>query len=141
MKSPPAPGRRVSGLLKAMGLSLRRTCSDEADEARALRAQLATGARVIELDPNLVDPSFVRDRLVEPEGEARSKCSRPALRLTGSRFRSSSGPRQTTRAVIRQLMAIDALRRFVRLGCLSAQSHRAGAHGRATDRCSRQGKL
>jgi ParB family chromosome partitioning protein len=59
----------VSGSLKAMGLSLK-NLSDEADEARALKAQLATGARVIELDPSLVDPSFVRDRLAEPEGEA-----------------------------------------------------------------------
>ena len=52
-----------------MGLTLK-NLSDEADEARALKAQLATGARVVELDPNLVDPSFVRDRLAEPEGEA-----------------------------------------------------------------------
>ncbi|MBV8798177.1 MAG: plasmid partitioning protein RepB [Hyphomicrobiales bacterium] len=59
----------VSGSLKAMGLTLK-NLSDEADEARALKAQLATGARVVELDPNLVDPSFVRDRLAEPEGEA-----------------------------------------------------------------------
>jgi ParB family chromosome partitioning protein len=59
----------VSGSLKAMGLSLK-NLSDEADEARALKAQLATGARVVELDPNLVDPSFVRDRLAEPGGEA-----------------------------------------------------------------------
>jgi ParB family transcriptional regulator, chromosome partitioning protein len=59
----------VSGSLKAMGLTLK-NLSDEADEARALKVQLATGARVIELDPNLVDPSFVRDRLAEPEGEA-----------------------------------------------------------------------
>jgi len=59
----------VSGSLKAMGLTLK-NLSDEADEARALKAQLTTGARVIELDPNLVDPSFVRDRLGEPEGEA-----------------------------------------------------------------------
>jgi ParB family chromosome partitioning protein len=59
----------VSGSLKAMGLTLK-NLSDEADEARALKAQLATGARVVELDPNLVDPSFVRDRLAEQEGEA-----------------------------------------------------------------------
>jgi ParB family transcriptional regulator, chromosome partitioning protein len=59
----------VSGSLKAMGLSLK-NLSDEADEARALKAQLAAGTRVVELDPNLVDPSFVRDRLAEPEGEA-----------------------------------------------------------------------
>jgi len=59
----------VSGSLKAMGLTLK-NLSDEADEARALKAQLASGARVVELDPNLVDPSFIRDRLAEPEGEA-----------------------------------------------------------------------
>jgi ParB family transcriptional regulator, chromosome partitioning protein len=59
----------VSGSLKAMGLTLK-SLSDEADEARALKAQLATGAQVVDLDPNLVDPSFVRDRLAEPEGEA-----------------------------------------------------------------------
>jgi ParB family chromosome partitioning protein len=59
----------VSGSLKAMGLTLK-SLSDEADEARALKAQLATGAQVVDLDPHLVDPSFVRDRLAEPEGEA-----------------------------------------------------------------------
>jgi ParB family chromosome partitioning protein len=52
-----------------MGLTLK-SLSDEADEARALKAQLATGAQVVDLDPHLVDPSFVRDRLAEPEGEA-----------------------------------------------------------------------
>jgi ParB family chromosome partitioning protein len=70
----PAPDDRplrnpvASGSLKAMGLSLK-SLSDEADEARALRAQLASGAQVVELDPNLIDPSFVRDRLEEPRGE------------------------------------------------------------------------
>ena len=59
----------VSGSLKAMGLTLK-SLSDEADEARVLKAQLATGAQVVDLDPHLVDPSFVRDRLAEPEGEA-----------------------------------------------------------------------
>ncbi|SDF01927.1 chromosome partitioning protein, ParB family [Bradyrhizobium brasilense] len=63
MRSPVA-----SGSLKAMGLSLK-SLSDEADEARALRAQLASGAQVVELDPNLVDPSFIRDRLDDVDGE------------------------------------------------------------------------
>ena len=58
----------ASGSLKAMGLSLK-SLSDEADEARELRAQLASGAQVVELDPNLVDPSFIRDRLEDAEGE------------------------------------------------------------------------
>src|SRR4029077_11542940 len=65
----PVRQRGGSGSLKAMGLTLK-NLSDEADEARALKVQLATGARVVELDPNLVDPSFVRDRLAESEGEA-----------------------------------------------------------------------
>jgi ParB family transcriptional regulator, chromosome partitioning protein len=59
----PAP----SGPLKAMGLSLK-NLADDADDARALRAQLASGTQIVELDPNLIDPSFVRDRL-ETGGE------------------------------------------------------------------------
>jgi ParB family chromosome partitioning protein len=51
-----------SGSLKAMGLSLQ-SLSDEADEARALREQLGRGDHVVELDPTLIDPSFIRDRL------------------------------------------------------------------------------
>lgn len=72
---PPAPSKErsvrppvTSGSLKAMGLSLK-SLSDDADEAHALRAQLAAGAKVVELDPNLVEPSFIRDRLDEVEGE------------------------------------------------------------------------
>lgn len=57
-----------SGSLKAMGLSLK-SLSDDADEARALRAQLASGAQVIDIDPNLIDPSFIRDRLNDVAGE------------------------------------------------------------------------
>lgn len=58
----PARTPVASGSLKAMGLSLK-SLADEADEARALKAQLAAGAQVVELDPQLIDPSFVRDRL------------------------------------------------------------------------------
>ena len=63
----PAPRpAAASGSLKAMGLSLK-SMSDDADETRALRAQLAAGAQVVELDPELVDPSFIRDRLENGE--------------------------------------------------------------------------
>ena len=58
----------ASGSLKAMGLSLQ-SLSADADEARLLRAQIASGAQVVDLDPNLIDPSFIRDRLDEPAGE------------------------------------------------------------------------
>jgi ParB family chromosome partitioning protein len=59
-RQPKAPVQ--SGSLKAMGLSLQ-SLSDEADEAQGLREQLAAGAHVIEIDPDLIDPSFIRDRL------------------------------------------------------------------------------
>lgn len=65
-RSPRPPAK--SGSLKAMGLSLQ-SLSDEADEARTLREQLAAGAHVVELDPNLIDPSFIRDRLDDTAGE------------------------------------------------------------------------
>jgi ParB family chromosome partitioning protein len=72
--APPPPEERqarlpvASGSLKAMGLTLK-SLSDEADEARELRAQLASGAQVVDLDPNLIDPSFIRDRLDGSQGE------------------------------------------------------------------------
>jgi ParB family chromosome partitioning protein len=58
----------ASGSLKAMGLSLK-SLSDDAEEANALRAQLAAGEHVVEIDPHLVDPSFIRDRLDNIEGD------------------------------------------------------------------------
>ncbi|MBY3060348.1 plasmid partitioning protein RepB [Rhizobium leguminosarum] len=57
-----------SGSLKAMGLSLQ-SLSDDADEAQVLRAQLASGSQVVELDPDLVDPAFIRDRLNIIDGD------------------------------------------------------------------------
>ncbi len=51
-----------SGSLKAMGLSLQ-SLSDDADEAQALRDKLASGEHVIEIDADLIDASFIRDRL------------------------------------------------------------------------------
>ena len=58
----------ASGSLKAMGLSLK-SLSDDADEAKALRAQLVSGAQVVEIDSNVVDPAFIQDRLNTTEGD------------------------------------------------------------------------
>jgi ParB family chromosome partitioning protein len=55
-----------SGSVKAMGLSLQ-SLSDEADEAKELREQLSAGSHVVELDPECIDPSFIRDRLPDPK--------------------------------------------------------------------------
>lgn len=69
--APPASTRSApakSGSLKAMGLSLQ-GLTQEVDEARALRAQLAAGGQVIDLDPGVVDPSFIRDRIADERGD------------------------------------------------------------------------
>lgn len=62
---PPAPasGSRVpSGAVRAMGLSLGRI-EENAARAEALERQLARGELLHELDPQLVEPSFVDDRI------------------------------------------------------------------------------
>lgn len=59
----------ASGALRAMGLSLERLSAD-AERARNLEAMIAAGDRVIELDPEQIDSSFVRDRLGEDEAGA-----------------------------------------------------------------------
>ncbi|NVD40105.1 plasmid partitioning protein RepB [Ensifer sp. HO-A22] len=58
--------RAASGAIKAMGLSLG-SITREAEEARSLREALHQGERVVELDPDLVDASFVGDRLTDGE--------------------------------------------------------------------------
>ncbi|MDR6635903.1 ParB family chromosome partitioning protein [Phyllobacterium sp. 1468] len=51
-----------SGSLKAMGLSLQ-SLSDDAEDAQALRAQLQSGEYVVDIEPDRIDASFIRDRL------------------------------------------------------------------------------
>src|SRR5690349_10072855 len=65
----PAPPRAGSGAVRAMGLSLQKL-SAEAGDARALRAQLASGAHAVDLAPGLIEPSFVADRLSRDADEA-----------------------------------------------------------------------
>lgn len=60
--APHAPGREVSGSVKAMRLSLGEI-GRKAAETEALRAALEAGERAVELDPDQVEPSFVVDRL------------------------------------------------------------------------------
>jgi len=64
----PVPDPHVSrvpvkpGALKSMGLSLQ-NLSDEAEKAHALRERIETGEVVVEIDPQSIVPSFLRDRL------------------------------------------------------------------------------
>src|SRR3954468_16866368 len=62
----PTPPKRTEpvrpGPLRSIGLSLKQM-SAEADDARALRAQIEGGLHVVDLDPSLIDPSFITDRI------------------------------------------------------------------------------
>ena len=62
-----APARAVSGSVRAMGLSLDRLGA-AAQEADLLRAQLAAGDSVVEIDPLRIAPSFVSDRMAAEAG-------------------------------------------------------------------------
>jgi ParB family chromosome partitioning protein len=54
--------RVPSGAIKAMNLGLQRLTKD-AEDAKSLRAQLEQGEHVVDLDPALIDASFVADRI------------------------------------------------------------------------------
>ncbi len=64
--SPSEPGTRAkpirAGALRTMGLTLKEMSAD-ADDAHALREQIQGGHQVVELDPAIIDPSFVADRI------------------------------------------------------------------------------
>jgi ParB family transcriptional regulator, chromosome partitioning protein len=58
----PKPARVAAGSVRAMGLELHRL-TEQADEAQVLRQQIENGSIVAELDPEMLEPSFVSDRL------------------------------------------------------------------------------
>jgi ParB family chromosome partitioning protein len=60
------PARTASGAVKAMGLTLS-SITREAEEARALRKALEEGERIVSLDTDRIDVSFVSDRLSDEE--------------------------------------------------------------------------
>jgi len=59
MDGPPAANRVPSGAVRAMGLNL----GQLREEAQSLRAQIEAGAAVVELDPSLIESSFISDRI------------------------------------------------------------------------------
>lgn len=67
--APDMPGPVASGALRAMGWSLERMSAD-AETARDLKAKIEAGEHVVELDPGLVDASFISDRIpIEHDAE------------------------------------------------------------------------
>lgn len=58
----PHPQHKPAGAVRAMNLSLGRL-GDEAAQARELRSALAAGDKVVELNPNQIEASFIQDRI------------------------------------------------------------------------------
>ena len=58
----PKPVRVASGSVRAIGLELGRL-TEQAEEAHALRQQLENGSIIVELAPEILEPSFISDRL------------------------------------------------------------------------------
>jgi len=72
---PPASNAPAMSAFTARGApgSLSRSIGDlaaKASAAKELEAKLTAGQIVVELDPNLVDPSFIADRMAVPNDEA-----------------------------------------------------------------------
>ena len=61
------PTRVAAGAVRAMGLELHRL-TEQAGEGEALRRHFVDGTAVVDLDPWLLEPSFVTDRLA-PTGD------------------------------------------------------------------------
>lgn len=64
--APAAPGRASSGAVRTMGLTLT-SISREMEEARALREALENGERILALDPDKIEASFISDRLSDED--------------------------------------------------------------------------
>jgi ParB family chromosome partitioning protein len=65
-EQPNSKERTGSGAVRAMGLSLGRLAAD-AQNAREIKEALQSGNMVVELDPELIDDSFISDRLLNGE--------------------------------------------------------------------------
>jgi ParB family chromosome partitioning protein len=122
---PEARARAASGAVKAMGLSLG-GLSREIEDARRLKESLSAADRVIEIEPELIDTSFVSDRLghddrdesfqtlmqsIETSGQQVPVLVRPHPEKSG-RFQTAYGHRriraaarlgQRVRAIVREL--------------------------------------
>lgn len=95
--SEPKPVRVAAGSVRAMGLELNRL-TEEAGQAEILREQLTNSTIVVELDPELIEPSFIADRLaptsdpqyrqlvesVRKEGQTIPILVRPLLNKSGA---------------------------------------------------------
>jgi len=127
---PPMPEPVASGALRAMGFSLERM-SLEAESARDLKAKIAAGEYVVELDPKLVNASFVSDRIpvehdsefdtfvksIEEQGQQVPILVRPDTQAEG-RFQVAYGHRRlkaaailgrTVRAIVRPLSDVELI--------------------------------
>jgi ParB family chromosome partitioning protein len=78
------PSRVAAGSIRAMGLELDRLTED-ARQASMLREQLAAGSMVVELDPEILEPSFIADRLA-PTDDAQYRGLVDSIRRDGQKI-------------------------------------------------------
>jgi ParB family chromosome partitioning protein len=111
----PPPQRVHAGAVRSMGLALDRI----EQESRALHEALATGASIVELDTETVDPSIVRDRLPD-SGAATFEALKQSIEEHGQevpilvRPHPSHDGRYQVAFGHRRLKAVSALGRKVR---------------------------
>lgn len=110
--APAMPEPVASGALRAMGWSLERMSAD-AGAARELKAKIEAGEHVVELDPKVVDASFINDRIpvehdaefdtfvksIEEQGQQVPILVRPDPKVNG-RFQVAYGHRRLKAAAI-----------------------------------------
>jgi len=77
------------------------------EESRALQEALTTGASVVELDPNLIDASFIVDRFVDAADPA-FDALRESVRSMARKFQFWFARIPNARGVIRRPTAIVA---------------------------------
>jgi ParB family chromosome partitioning protein len=117
--------RSASGAVKAMGLSLG-GLSREIEDARRLKESLGAADRVVEIEPQLIDTSFVSDRLGQDDGDESFRTLLASIETSGQqvpvlvrphpdkpgRFQTAYGHRriraaarlgQRVRAIVREL--------------------------------------
>ncbi len=90
----PEPARIRSGAIGAMGASLQHL-REEAKQAEALRASVAQGEQVLEIDPALIDDAPVADRFREEADPALEELTE-SIRVCGQQIPILVRPHPTT---------------------------------------------
>ena len=105
--------RTGAGSVKTLSSSLRLLNAD-AQRARILQEQISEGSRVVELDPGLLDNSFISDRISatgDPDFNALLESIKTNGQLVPILVRPNSGPLDNVSATVVELVEVGAWNR------------------------------